>query len=661
MATKMKNVGLEDGQSADIVSENIEHLKELFPDAFSEKGVNFDTLRQLLGDASVLEEGEEKYGLSWHGKKKARQIALTPSTGTLLPCPDESVDWDKTQNLFIEGDNLEVLKLMQKSYANKVKMIYIDPPYNTGKEFIYPDNFSEGLDSYLFYTGQKTETNDWLVSKSGRDRSGRKHTNWLSMMYPRLKLARSLLTEDGAIFISINEKEIANLRNLCDEIFGEENLLCQFSWRTDGNFDNQAKFKYCHEYILAYAKHEEKFPHPLVIDPSTPEDSKIFRPEIRNTIVKNGPKNPASKITLPKGFPCGFESGVLNIRDNAWPHYLNLSEVKDMRLSGDVDVYSGWSSKELLLEFIRNDCKAIEDSKGQLTEFELISSGAIEAVKTRGEPSHVISSLVGLGGPQKAAGEISKTGAVFDDYPKPLSLLKYLIRMISGDKFIVMDFFSGSATTAHATIELNNEDGGGRRFIGVQLPESTIKSDENGKKVESAAYKAGFKTIFDVGLARIKGAINQTSLASKTIDLGFKVFKLSNSNIQLWNPDSTDLEESLLSHEDHLIEGRSEQDVLYELLLKRGVDLAVPIESCEVVGKNIYSIGYGVLFACLDESITKEQVEYIAQAIITWYGELAPSSDTHVFFRDSAFKDDVSKTNMAAILEQNGITHVRSL
>ena len=661
MKPDIKKAQPEDGTSADIVSENLERLKELFPDAFSEGGVNFDVLRQLLGDAKVLNEGEEKYGLNWHGKKKARQIALTPSTGTLLPCPEESVDWDTTQNLFIEGDNLEVLKLLQKSYANKVKMIYIDPPYNTGKEFIYPDKYAEGLDTYLHYTGQKTEDDDWLVSRSGRERHGRKHTNWLSMMHPRLKLARSLLTPDGAIFVSINEKEVANLRNICDEIFGEENLLCHFAWRTDGNFDNQAKFKYCHEYILAYAKNEELFPHPKAVDPNTPEGSKIFRPEIRNTIVKNGPKNPASTITLPKGFPCAFDSGVISKRANAWPHYLQDAVVKNGVLEGEVEIHSGWSSKELIVEYIKNGCRPIEDAKGQLTEFEVIQSGAVEAIKKRGEPSHVISMLTGLGGPQKATGEISKTGAVFDDYPKPLSLIKYFIQMIDGNDFIVMDFFSGSATTAHAVLELNSEDSGSRRFVCVQLPESTIKTDEKGKEVETAAYKAGFKTIFEVGLARIKGAIKQKTLTAPSLDSGFRVFRLINSNIQAWNPDRSDLEDSLLSHQEHLIEGRTEQDVLYELLLKRGVDLAAPIESREVNGKTVFSIGYGVLFACLDESITKDQVEVIGQGIVAWHRELAPSSDTHVFFRDSAFGDDVAKTNMAAILAQNGINHVRSL
>lgn len=278
----------EDGQSKDIIGENVEALKALFPDAFTEDGIDLDVLRQLLGDE--VADGEEKYGLNWHGKKKARQIALTPSTGTLRPCPEESVDWDATQNLFIEGDNLEVLKLLQRSYAGKVKMIYIDPPYNTGKEFIYPDNFQENLETYLRYTSQ-VDPNRQRFS-TNIETGGRKHTKWLDMMYPRLKIARNFLTSDGAIFVSINHHEVSNLKTIMDEIFGEENFLCLFSWRTDGNFDNQAKFKICHEYIISYAKNEELFKSPPVVDPSIPKTSKIYRPEIRNTIVKNGPKNP---------------------------------------------------------------------------------------------------------------------------------------------------------------------------------------------------------------------------------------------------------------------------------------------------------------------------------------------------------------------------------
>lgn len=251
----MKQVELQDGASADVVQENVQHMKELFPDAFTENGVNFDTLRQLLGDLKVLDEGEEKYGLNWHGKKQARQISLMPSLGTLLPCPEESVDWDTTQNLFIEGDNLEVLKLLQRSYANKIKMIYIDPPYNTENDFIYPDNFTEGLDAYLAYTGQKNETG-WTVSSSGQEKTGRKHTNWLTMMYPRLKLANRLLSDDGVIFISIDDIEQSKLRSICDEVFGEHNFVSQIIWHNSSRASDYVATE--HEYVLVYAKNLEK-------------------------------------------------------------------------------------------------------------------------------------------------------------------------------------------------------------------------------------------------------------------------------------------------------------------------------------------------------------------------------------------------------------------
>ena len=654
----MQKICLEENQSENLVNQNIEHLKQIFPEVFSEGKVNFETLRQLLGDLDVLDEGEEKYGLNWHGKKKARQIALIPSLGTLLPSVDKSINWNNAQNIAIEGDNLEVLKLIQKSYANKIKMIYIDPPYNTEKDFIYPDNFVEGLDSYLSYTGQK-EDDKWTVSNSGREKAGRKHTNWLSMMYPRLKLARSLLSSDGAIFISINEKEIANLRLICDEIFGEKNLLCQFSWRTDGNFDNQAKFKYCHEYILAYAKDESAFPHPATIDPNVPQDSKIFKPYIRNTIVKNGPKNPPSEVILPKGFPCAINEGKIQLRDNAWPYYLSESEISHGILVSEVRVYSGWSSKDLLEQYIQNNCQPILDSKGQETTFEITATGAIEAIKTRGEPSHVISTLSDLGGPQKATAEVEVTGAIFDDYPKPLKLIKYLLTMHNSKDFTVLDFFAGSGTTAHAVLELNKEDGGNRKFITVQLPQPTLKLDDAGKIINTEASKKGFETISEICTQRIRGAIQK--IYGDQDEVGCKVFKLAQSNIQPWNPDPTDLEAALLESENHLIEGRTEQDILYELLLKRGIDLATPIEERKVGEKTIYSIGYGATFACLNEKILASDVESIAQVINDWYQELAPGNKPHIFFRDSAFENDVVKTNLAAILQQNGLDHVRSL
>jgi adenine-specific DNA-methyltransferase len=259
----IKKVTEQDGQSADIIADNIEQMKSLFPDAFTEGGVNFDVLRQILGDASVLDEGEEKYGLTWHGKKQARQIALTPSTGTLLPCPEESVDWDTTQNLFIESDNLEALKLLQKSYAGKVKLIYIDPPYNTGKDFVYPDNYADNLDTYLKYTGQIDETG--MKFSSNTETGGRKHTNWLNMMLPRLRVAKNLLSRDGVIFISIDQNEQPQLQSLCDEIFGAENLVACLTVINNMKGRNDKKnVATAHEYLVAYARPDfESFGVPL--------------------------------------------------------------------------------------------------------------------------------------------------------------------------------------------------------------------------------------------------------------------------------------------------------------------------------------------------------------------------------------------------------------
>jgi len=327
-------------KSADIVSENIAQLQSLFPEAFVEGKIDFEVLKQLLG--GTVEEREEKYGLNWHGKRAARQLALTPSMGTLRPCPEESVDWDTTQNLMIEGDNLEVLKLLQKSYAGKVNIIYIDPPYNTGKDFVYSDNFQDNIKNYLEVTkqiagGKKTTSNT--------EASGRFHTDWMNMIYPRIMLARNLLREDGIFFCSIDDRESPRLRAVLDEIFGEENFLAQFSWKTDGNFDNQAKIKICHEYIVLFAKSVMNFPHPPVVDPNTPANSKLFNPEIRNTIVKNGPKNPVSKVMLPTGFPADFISGCVSARRDRWPIYHKDAIVGDGKLIQPTIVESGWSTQ----------------------------------------------------------------------------------------------------------------------------------------------------------------------------------------------------------------------------------------------------------------------------------------------------------------------------
>ncbi len=637
-----------DGASADITAENIQALKVLFPECVTEGKIDFDVLRELLG--SEAEDRPERYSFNWNGKSRARRIAQTPSTGTLRPCPEESVNWDTTQNIFIEGDNLEALKLLQKSYHKRVKMIYIDPPYNKGKDFIYPDRFQDNLDTYLRFTGQR-DLGGFPLSQNAES-SGRFHTNWLNMIYPRLKLARNVLTDDGVIFVSIDNKEAHNLRKVLDEIFGPENYVAQFTWRTDGNFDNQAKIKSCHEYIMMYARSLDSFPAPPAIDPAVPKDSKLYNDTIRNTIVKNGPKNPVSRIVLPAGFPSDIESGIVEARTDSWPHYALEAAFRDGVLVSPAAVESGWSSKELLEEFIANDCQPIRDSKGQVTRFVISATGGIEAIKERSEyQSHVISVISGVGGPQKATAELATLGVAFDDYPKPTALIEYFVQMNYGDDFVVLDFFAGSCTTAHAVLNVNKKLGGTRRFITVQLPEPCDPSTN--------AFKSGFRNIAEIGKERIRRSLAEVARTELSVDApsdGMRVFKLDASNLKSWDADFDTLEPSLLDAVENIKPDRTERDILYELLLKYGLDLAVPVEERVIEGKKVHVVGDGALIVCLADGITLAVVEGIAALKV----ELQPEI-TRVVFKDSGFPNDVVKTNTVQVLRQAGIDDVKSL
>lgn len=635
----MEKVKAEEGESADIIADNIESLKELFPDAFNEGGIDFDVLRQLLGDAKVLNEGEEKYGLNWHGKKKARQIALTPSTGTLIPCPEESINWDTTQNLFIEGDNLEVLKLLQKSYANRVKMIYIDPPYNTGREFIYPDKYQDNLDTYLKYTKQKSDEGFKLSSNT--ESSGRFHTNWLNMMYPRLKLAKNLLRNDGVIFISIDDNELSSLLQICKEIYGEDNYIGTISRATGTRMGTGSRgIARELDYVLVFSKTAD---YSLSRLPMSDEELSLYNQEdekgkyLTRSLRRTGGENRREdrpSMFYPVISPDGTE--VYPIAPEGW----------ESRWVCGKDTY-----EQLVEDGFIEWKKVVKDGveRWQVYQKHYVTEGLKESsdLWTKEE------------GNKKATRDLN---ALFDgkkvfDHPKPLGMNKKLLQLgtESTSHHLVLDFFAGSCALGHAVFEQNALDNGNRRYIMVQLPEECEE--------KSNAFKSGFATISDLGKERLKRACGKikSEYSGFKGDLGFKVFKLANSNIRVWSSGSEDLEATLLSNVDHLVENCSEQEVLYELLLKRGIDLSVPIENRDVGGKRIFSVGYGALFACLNESISKDQVEEIGQGIVKWHKELAPSSDTHVFFRDSAFSDDVSKTNMAAILEQNGINHVRSL
>ncbi|MES2359059.1 MAG: site-specific DNA-methyltransferase [Gemmatimonadota bacterium] len=636
-------------QSADILAGNVEQLKTLFPEAFSEGRIDFEILKQLLGGA--VDEREEKYGLNWHGKRRARQLALTPSTGTLRPSPEDSVDWDTTQNLMIEGDNLEVLKLLQKSYAGKVKCIYIDPPYNTGKDFIYPDNFQDNIQNYLELTGQLA--NGRRIS-SNTETSGRFHTDWLNMMYPRLKLAQNLLREDGVLLVSINDIEVANLRQVMDDVFGEENGLCQFIWNNEGNVDQQSKIKGVHEYIVAYVRNLDALPPPTVIDPNIEESSKLYNDTIENSITKNGPANPPSEVVLPAGFPAAFEKGKIAKRTDSWPHILDDIIIAGSKLIQPARVKSGWSSKNLLELFINNGCVPIADSEGKQTWFAMTATGAVYGYKKRSNSQgHVLSVIRNVGTTKQNSNMLTAWGINFS-YPKPLFLLQYLAQIFTSrdQNDLIVDLFAGSGTTGHAVYALNAADRGNRRFILVQFPEP----------IEGEASSM-FRTIADMTSSRLRRAGKHIREANPLFagDIGFRVFKLDSSNIRAWEPDRTDLDQMLLESVEHLNPDRTETDVLYELLLKEGIDLCVPIEKRAIASKEVHSVGGGVLIACLTETVSRDEVEPLAQGIVAWYGELAPAGDTTCVFRDSAFADDVAKTNLAAILQQHGLTKVRSL
>jgi len=606
------------GTSLDIKQDQLEKLKELFPEVFTEGKVDWEKLKASLGED--VNFNNERYVLNWAGKSEAFKTLQLPITDTLVPSPEESINFDTTQNIFIEGENLRVLKALQKSYYGKIKCIIIDPPYNTGSDsFIYPDKFSEKKEDYQKRVGDKDEEGymmkEGLFHKNSKD-SGHYHSNWLNMMYPRLFLAKNLMRDDGVIFVHIDDNEVHNLRQILNEIFGEENLLAQFVWRTDGNFDNQAKVKNCHEYILAYCKNINAFPSPPVIDPSVDPSSKLYKEEIRNTIIKNGPANPISQIVLPIGFPCDFKDGKIEERSDAWPRYLNEAIIKDSKLTNETIIESGWSSKDLALEYIKNGLNPIVDGKDQETAFLLSRTGSLEVIKKRKEnQSHVISVITNLGNTQTTSANLKKDRIYFD-YPKPIPLEKYLLSMNEGEEFIALDFFGGSGTLAQAVLELNSQKTSSInrkiKFIIVQLQEPC--------NVESSSYKAGCKTIADVSKERIRVAISKIQKERKEkpalfddvyLDLGFKVFKLTSSNFKIWQSDEINAENlttQLDAFTNPVKEGTEKENMFYELLLKSGYLLTDQVEHDEK--NNCYSVNNGELIVAL-EKLDKKIIDSI--------------------------------------------------
>jgi adenine-specific DNA-methyltransferase len=627
-----------DSHSLDIVSENIQKLKQLFPDVFSENSIDFEKLKAVLGE--YTDDESERYNFTWWGKQRALRLAQTSSTGTLRPCKEESKDWDTTGNLYIEGDNLEVLKLMQKAYHGKIKMIYIDPPYNTGNDFVYPDDYKDNLRNYLEMTrqvdgeGRKVGTNS--------EASGRYHTNWLNMMYPRLRLARNLLSEHGTIFITIDDCEVANLRRICDEIFGEENFVTSVAWQKKVSPSNDATwFSSDHDHILIYAKSKTSWrPNRLPMNDRqkgyyTNPDRDHRGPWNSATYTCNKNKDERPNLYYPLINP--------NTGSEVWP--------KETAVWAYSEKMSQQHAEEDLIYWGKDGKSNSPRLKKFLTEAKGVVPRTVWLYTDVGHTQEATKILMGL------------INDIKFETPKPIRLIQHMLKIASKDSEndIILDFFAGSCSTAQAVMELNTISGGNRHHIMVQFPEPVMHRN--------------YKSLADVGKERIRRAGEQikTGLVEKqkeqkslledeqpigleALDIGFRVFKLDSSNLKKWNPDHENLETSLFDAIENYVEGRSELDVVFEIMLKYGIDLALPIEENALAGKNVYSVGYGALLICLDNDITID----LAHELIRLKNDLKPEI-VRVVFKDNGFKDDSAKTNVREILRTNGIDEIVSV
>ena len=601
-----------DNTSLNLEHKNIEMLKALFPEAVQEGKVDFNILKTLLG--SEIIGGGEHYQFTWNGKYQSIKIAQTPSSATLRPCEEKSKNWNTTENLYIEGDNLEVLKQLQKTYYGKIKMIYIDPPYNTGNDFVYKDDFKNSLENYKEQTNQTASSNP--------ESNGRFHTDWLNMMYPRLILAKNLLSDDGAIFISIDDNEIINLENMCNEVFGEGNKIATICHKSRASVSNDKIISPNHNFIAFYAKNI-----------SILEAKRKFigeDPVLENfNYDDNDGKGPYRLV--PVDGPGGEKKG------NPYYEFLGVSNY--------------WRfSKETMFEKYKNGFVV---KRGNSLSQKYYKS---DAEKTR----RTVTTWWDDGGLTSTATSKLKIlmGGLTFDTPKPIELISRMLKMLTYDDkdSIILDFFSGSATTAHAVMKLNAEDGGNRKFIMVQLPELCDEKSE--------AYKAGYKNICEIGEERIRRAGEQIKAEWEkehnsdglfaneekfNTDIGFKVFKLDSTNIVPWDTTSEFSEDNLWNVADVFKPDRSKEDILYEIMLKYGV-FDKQVEEIEVNNKTMYRIGRRYMIVCLEDKITSEDVKAIA--------ELAPKN---VIFKESGFIDDNAKINAVYNLEKVGIKDIKCI
>ena len=604
-----------DGKTMNITEENLNKLKDLFPEVFEEGKINFDKLQVVLGEN--IDKSNEKYEFSWNGKFEAMKLAQLQSTGTLIPCKEKSKNWDKTQNLYIEGDNLEVLKLLQKSYVNQIKMIYIDPPYNTGNDFVYKDNFADNIANYKEITGQAT--------KSNAETAGRYHTNWLNMMYPRLKLARNLLRDDGVIFISIDDNEQPNLRKICDEIFGENNFIADLVWKKKaGGANDSADIAVEHEYIICYRKKVNGI-NKIPLSEERIKEYK-FSDEKELTHGKYALKNLNDKsLQDSKGLHFDIvcpDGSILYGKDNQWKcnEETFKQRLNDNRIVFNKKTDGTWTCNYKIY---------LNEEKGQLRYDE---NGNI--IKKGRNLSSIIDNVLNRDGND----EIKQLFGCYPfSYPKPSKLIKQLIQCSTDKNSIILDFFSGSGTTAQAVMNMNLEDGGNRYFICVQLPELLNEDNE--------AYNLGYKNICDIGESRIKKVAE--SISNAQFDVGFKVFKLDTSNLVKWNntptEDVEELKKRLQQNLFYIVDGRNNMDLVYEIMLKYGLPLTLPITEKKYGDYKAYEIAsdtYKVMI-CLDRNLPIEIIEQMTDESVGTY-----------VFADHCFSDANILINTEEILKK---------
>ena len=671
-----------EGFSANITDEQKEKLKSLFPEIVTEGGkIDFDRLKLTLGE--TVDGGKERYGMNWPGKADCFKTIQRPSMATLVPARDESVNFDTTENLIIEGDNLETLKLLQKSYLGKVKMIDIDPPYNTSGDFIYPDDFTESLETYLRYTGQIDTEGRKFSTNTETD--GRFHSKWLCMMYPRLFLARNLLMNEGVVVVHIDEHEQANLEFLLREIFGEENLLGTVVWDKRNPKGDATGVAYQHELIVLCAKNKEVFVEKTGLQRAKKNAASMLN-KARQLFSRLGKpmfpadlEDAAKKYELPASVLVKFRRAItledINREYGEWIKGQDFSggEAAYNKIDANGDVFRlvsmAWPNKKkapddyfipLKHPVTRKECPVPERGwrNPSQTMQELLRKGEIifgsdETVQPQRKyllkqnMTENFASVFPFGGSDDVL--LASLGIPFDN-PKPVEVVKAMVSAVTGNNDLVMDFFAGSGTTAHAVLEQNNQDGKVRTFILVQLPEPTDRND--------------FRTVAEITKERVRRAIkrlneadgNQLALVQgKKQDRGFKVFKLQSSNFKAWNveqpKDDAELAKQLTLHTDHLVEGRTQEDVLYELLLKSGFPLGTKVEKIALAGKSVFSIADGAMLICLEKKLTSEVIK-----------AMADKKPERVVCLDAGFADnDQLKTNAVQTMKSKGVTKFQTV